>query len=170
MVTGALETQIFGLKKNVCYFIALWLRLSSQRSFDHIQWSQWLEVVIHHRYVTLVWCHMDWSSQKCLEVMIISTNVMHNFSVRPLYIYNASQAYITIERHNVSQVYILYLSPFFHTWFLVSVQYFQVRIKGKQRDKIEIKHWYIAAYNWYVYNVSFIWHWQLTCEKLKVQF
>ena len=34
---------------------------------------QWLQVVKHHKYVTLVWCHALWSSQKCLEVMIITT-------------------------------------------------------------------------------------------------
>ena len=42
-------------------------------------------MVVHHGYVTLVWSHMHWSSQKCLEVLVIGTNVMHNFSVRPLY-------------------------------------------------------------------------------------
>ena len=52
---------------------------------DYIQWFQWLQRVIHHRYVTLVWCHMHWSSQKCLEVLIISTNVLHTLSVRTLY-------------------------------------------------------------------------------------
>ena len=30
-------------------------------SYDHIQWFQWLQVVIHHRYMTIVWCHMHWS-------------------------------------------------------------------------------------------------------------
>ena len=59
--------------------------LCSQSSCDHIQWFQWLQVVIHHRYVTLVWCHIHWSSQKGLKVIIISTNVMNNFSGRPLY-------------------------------------------------------------------------------------
>ena len=41
----------------------------------------------NHGYVTLVWSHMHmhWSSQKCLEVLIIGTNVMHNVSVHPLY-------------------------------------------------------------------------------------
>ena len=28
---------------------------------------------------------MHWSSQKCLEVLIIGTNVMYNFNMRPLY-------------------------------------------------------------------------------------
>ena len=28
---------------------------------------------------------MHWSSQKCLEVIIIGTNLMYNFSVQPLY-------------------------------------------------------------------------------------
>ena len=40
---------------------------------DHIQWFQWQQVVLHNGYVTLVWRYMHWSSQKCLEVMIIST-------------------------------------------------------------------------------------------------
>ena len=29
---------------------------------------------VHHGYVTLVWCYMDWNSQKCLEVLIIGAN------------------------------------------------------------------------------------------------
>ena len=33
----------------------------------------------------LVECPMHWNSQKFLEVMIISTNVMDHFSGRPLY-------------------------------------------------------------------------------------
>ena len=32
--------------------------------------------LIHHRYVTLVWSHMNCSSQKWLEVMIISTAML----------------------------------------------------------------------------------------------
>ena len=59
--------------------------LCSQSFCDHIQWFQWLQVVIPHGYVTLVWSHMHWISQKCLEVLIRGTNVMYNFSVRPLY-------------------------------------------------------------------------------------
>ena len=59
--------------------------MCSQSSCDHIQWFQWLQLAIHHGYVTLVWCHMHWSSQKCLELMIISTNVMYKSSLRPLY-------------------------------------------------------------------------------------
>ena len=31
---------------------------------------------VHHGYVTLVWCHMHWSSQKFLEVMIITTAIL----------------------------------------------------------------------------------------------
>ena len=54
-------------------------------SCDHKQWFQWLQLVILHGYITIVWCHMHWSSHKCLEVLIIGTNVMYNFSVRPLY-------------------------------------------------------------------------------------
>ena len=79
-----MDTKFLVLKK-VCYSIDLWLRLSCQRSCDHIQWFQWLQVVILHGYVTLVWCHMLWSSQKCLEVLIIAANVVHNFSCHPLY-------------------------------------------------------------------------------------
>ena len=65
----------------------IWLQtyLCSQSSCDHIWWFQWLQLAIHHRYVILIWCHVLWSSQKCLEVMIISPNVMHKSSVRPLY-------------------------------------------------------------------------------------
>ena len=34
-------------------------------------------------------CHMHWNSQKCIEDMIISPNVMmYSFSVRTLYILN----------------------------------------------------------------------------------
>ena len=68
------EHKFLVLKKVLLFYRSM-LRLSSQRSCDHIQWFQWLQVVIHHRYVTLVWCHMHWSSQKCLEVMIISTSM-----------------------------------------------------------------------------------------------
>ena len=66
------EHKFLVLKKVLLFYRSM-LRLSSQRSCDHIQWFQWLQVVKHHRYVTLVWCHVLWSSQKCLEVMIIST-------------------------------------------------------------------------------------------------
>ena len=59
----------------VCYSVDLWLRLSSQRSHDHIHWFQWLQVAIYHRFGTLVWCHMHLNSQKCLELMIKSTAV-----------------------------------------------------------------------------------------------
>ena len=72
------NTNFWFLKKVLLFYRSM-LRLSSQRSCDHIQWFQWLQVVIHHRYVTLVWCYIHWSSQKCLEVM-------HKKSVRPLYI------------------------------------------------------------------------------------
>ena len=80
---AATETFVYGHRtsgntnfwfwKIVCYSIDLWLRLSSQRSCDHIQWFQWLQLAIHHGYVTLGWCHKHWNSQKCLKVMIIST-------------------------------------------------------------------------------------------------
>ena len=33
-----------------------------------VQCFQFMQVVIHYGYVTLVWCHMHRSSQKCLEV------------------------------------------------------------------------------------------------------
>ena len=62
------------------------LRLGFQRSCDHIQWFQWLQVVVHHGYVTLVWSHMYWSSHKYLVVLITGANVMHHLSVRPLYV------------------------------------------------------------------------------------
>ena len=71
------EHKFLVLKKVLLFYRSM-LRLSFQRSCDHIQWFQWLQVVVHHRYVTLVRCHMHWSSQKCLEVLIISTNVMHH--------------------------------------------------------------------------------------------
>ena len=45
-----------------------------------------MQEVIFHGYVTLVWSHMNWSSQKCLKVLIIGTYVLHHLSVRPLYI------------------------------------------------------------------------------------
>ena len=72
MVTGALGTQIMVLKKVLLFYRSM-LRLSSQKSCDHLQWFQWLQLLKHHRYVTLVWCHVFWSKQKCLQVMIIST-------------------------------------------------------------------------------------------------
>ena len=66
------EHKFLVLKKVLLFYRSM-LRLSSQRSCDHLQWFQWLQVVKHHRYVTLFWCHVLWSIQKCLEVMIIST-------------------------------------------------------------------------------------------------
>ena len=69
---NSIELQTIFKTKNLC----------SQRSCDHIQWFQWLQVVIQ---LTLVWRHMHWSRQKHLEVMIISINVKHHFNVRPLY-------------------------------------------------------------------------------------
>ena len=51
--------------------------LSVHLSFCQLQLLlHYAEVIlweIHDRYVTLVWCHKNLSSQKCLEVMIIST-------------------------------------------------------------------------------------------------
>ena len=38
-----------------------------------------------HFWLLLVWCHMHRSSQKCLEVLLISTSVMYRNSVCPLY-------------------------------------------------------------------------------------
>ena len=70
------SSRLFFKTKNLC----------SQSSCDQIQCFQWLQVVVHHRYVTLVWCHMHWNSQKCLKVMILITNVMHQCSVHPLYV------------------------------------------------------------------------------------
>ena len=61
-------------------------KLCSKSSCDPIQWFQWLQVVINLGHVTLVWCHMHISSHKCLEVLIISTNVLHKDRVRLLYI------------------------------------------------------------------------------------
>ena len=55
------EHKFLVLKKVLLFYRSM-LRLSSLRSCDHIQWFQWLQVVIHHRYVTLVWSHMHWSS------------------------------------------------------------------------------------------------------------
>ena len=66
------EHKFLDLKKVLLFYRSM-LRLSFQRSCDHIQWFQWLQVVVHHRYVTLIRCHMHWCSQKCLEVLIIST-------------------------------------------------------------------------------------------------
>ena len=66
------EHKFLVLKKVLLFYRSM-LRLSSQRSCDHLQWFQWLQVVKHHRYVTLFWCHVLQSSQKCLEVIIIST-------------------------------------------------------------------------------------------------
>ena len=83
------EHKFLDLKKVLLFYRSM-LRLSFQRSCDHIQWFQWLQVVVHHRYVTLIRCHMHWCSQKCLEVMIISTNVVHRNSMRPLYHSNIS--------------------------------------------------------------------------------
>ena len=59
-----LNSRLFLKTKNLC----------SQSFCDHIQWFQWLQLAMHHRYV--VWCHMPWSSQKCLGVMIISTKAV----------------------------------------------------------------------------------------------
>ena len=70
---------------NSLLFYRSMVELSSQRFYDHIQWFQWLQLAICHGDVTLVWCHMHWSSQKCIEVMIIITNVMHKSSMRSLY-------------------------------------------------------------------------------------
>ena len=68
------EHKFLDLKKVLLFYRSM-LRLSFQRSCDHIQWFQWLQVVVHHRYVTLIRCHMHWCSQKCLEVLIISTAI-----------------------------------------------------------------------------------------------
>ena len=73
--------------------------LSLQRIFRYLIWSLyiWCSLMFDHHsvcetglqlailfgHVTLVGCHMLWNSQKC---MITSTNVMYNFSVRPLHI------------------------------------------------------------------------------------
>ena len=66
------EHKFLVLKKVLLFYRSM-LRLSSQKSCDHLQWFQWLQLLKHHRYVTLVWCHVFWSKQKCLQVMIIST-------------------------------------------------------------------------------------------------
>ena len=68
MVSGALGTQIFGLKNSLLFYRST-VELRSQRSCDHIQWFQWLKLAIHNGYVTLDWYHMHWNSQKCLKVM-----------------------------------------------------------------------------------------------------
>ena len=73
MVIGALGTQIFGFEKwSVTLYIDLcwvWVFRGPVTIYNGFNG----QVVIHHRYVTIVWCHMHWSSQRCLEVIIIST-------------------------------------------------------------------------------------------------
>ena len=59
----------------------------------HIQWFQWLKLTVNHWYVTLVWCYIVWSSQKC-------TNVMHNFSVRSLYQRHFTYFYLILIHKN----------------------------------------------------------------------
>ena len=78
-----LDSKVALTRQNICYKTKY---LCSQSSCDYIQWFQWLQVVVHHGYVTLAWCHMHWSSQKYLEVLIIAANAVHNFSCRPLYL------------------------------------------------------------------------------------
>ena len=40
-----------------------------------------------HRYLTIIWCHMHWSSQKCFSHNYKHINVMQHFSWHPLYQY-----------------------------------------------------------------------------------
>ena len=54
------ESTIFCLKKKSDI---LWCSLGSS---DHIHWFQWLQLAIHHGYVTLDESHMHWNKQKDL--------------------------------------------------------------------------------------------------------
>ena len=54
------ESTIFCLKKKSDI---LWCSLGSS---DHIHWFQWLQLAIHHGYVTLDESHMHWNQQKDL--------------------------------------------------------------------------------------------------------
>ena len=64
MVTGPQRTQIFVFQKKSDI---LWCSLGSS---DHIHWFQWLQLAIHHGYVTLDESHMHWNKQKDLKVML----------------------------------------------------------------------------------------------------
>ena len=64
MVTGPQRTQIFVFQKKSG------ILLYSLGSCDHIQWFQWLQLTIHHWYVTLVGCQMHWNKQKDSQVIL----------------------------------------------------------------------------------------------------
>ena len=44
------------------------------------QWLQWLQVVIHHRYVTLVWCHMIISTAMSCTKAVCAHCICHQNS------------------------------------------------------------------------------------------
>ena len=54
------NTITFFTSKNLCF----------KESCDHIQGFQWLQLVIIEGYETILGCHMHWSSQNGLEVVL----------------------------------------------------------------------------------------------------
>ena len=54
------NTITFFTSKNLCF----------KESCDHIQGFQWLQLVIIEGYGTILGCHMQWSSQNGLEVLL----------------------------------------------------------------------------------------------------
>ena len=57
---NTIEYQTFFLNKKWCFL----------GSCDHIHWFQWLQLAIHHGYVTQNGSHMHWNKQKDLKVML----------------------------------------------------------------------------------------------------
>ena len=57
------------IQKNIRLFLKD-KNLCSLGSCDHIHWFQWLQLAMHHGYVTLDGSHMHWNKQKDLKVML----------------------------------------------------------------------------------------------------